>query len=69
MMPVLVAFGLAILSIGSYQAFSVFRDGSFRARGDRLIVRAAHPVTWWMNFTGLLLFNCIGLALICWALL
>ena len=35
--------GLAILLVSSHQVFLLFRDGSFRARGNRLIVRKAHP--------------------------
>ena len=36
--------GLAIVLVGSRQVFLMFRDGSFRARGNRLIVRNAHPI-------------------------
>ena len=60
--------GLAILLVSSSQMFLMFRDGSFRARGNRLIVRNAHPVTFWMNFVGLVLFGVAGVALICWLL-
>jgi hypothetical protein len=42
--------GLAILLVSSRQVFLMFRDGSFRARGNRLIVRNAHPIIFWMNF-------------------
>ena len=35
--------GLAILLVSFRQTFLMFRDGSFRARGNRLIVRDAHP--------------------------
>ena len=34
--------GLAILLISFRQIFLMFRDGLFRARGNRLIVRNAH---------------------------
>ena len=61
--------GLAILVVCSRQMFLMFRNGSFRARGDRLIVRDAHPIVFWMNLVGLLLFGVIGAALICWQLL
>jgi hypothetical protein len=45
----------------------MFRDGSFRARGNRLIARSAHPIIFWMNLVGLLLFGVVGAALICLA--
>ena len=61
--------GLAILLVSSRQVFLMFRDGSFRARGNRLIVRNAHPIIFWMNFIGLVLFGVVGVALICWQLL
>ena len=61
--------GLAILSVSSHQVYRMFRDGSFRARGNRLILRNAHPVVFWMNFVGLALFGVIGITLICWQLL
>ena len=57
--------GLAILLVSSRQSLRMFRDGSFRARGNRLIVRNAHPMIFWMNFVGLVLFGAIGVALIC----
>jgi hypothetical protein len=60
--------GLAILLVSSRQVFLMFRDGSFRARGNRLIVRNAHPIIFWMNFVGLMLFGVVGVALICWQL-
>jgi hypothetical protein len=61
--------GLAILLVSFRQIFLMFRDGSFRARGSRLIVRNAHPVIFWMNLVALVLFGVIGVALICWQLL
>ena len=61
--------GLSILLVSSRQVFLMFRDGSFRARGNRLIVRNAHPIIFWMNFVGLVLFGIVGVALICWQLL
>ncbi len=61
--------GLAILLVSFRQTFLMFRDGSFRARGNRLIVRNGHPVIFWMNLVGLVLFGLIGAALICWQLL
>jgi hypothetical protein len=61
--------GLSILLVSSRQAFLMFRGGSFRARGNRLIVRNAHPIIFWMNFVGLVLFGVVGVALICWQLL
>ncbi|MBR0800846.1 hypothetical protein JQ615_36340 [Bradyrhizobium jicamae] len=60
--------GLAILSVCSRQMFLMFRDGSFRARGNRLIVRSAHPIMFWMNLVGLTLFGVIGVALVIAAL-
>ncbi len=61
--------GLAILLVSFRQMFLMLRDGSFRARGNRLIVRNGHPVIFWMNLVGLVLFGLIGAALICWQLL
>ena len=61
--------GLAIVLVGSRQVFLMFRDGSFRARGNRVIIRNAHPIIFWMNFVGLVLFGVVGAALICWQLL
>ena len=61
--------GLAIVLVGSRQVFPMFRNGSFRARGNRLIVRNAHPIIFWMNFVGLVLFGVVGVVLICWQLL
>ena len=61
--------GLAILSVSTHQVYRMFRDGSFRARGNRLILRNAHPAIFWMNLVGLVLFGVIGLALIGWQLL
>ena len=61
--------GLAILLVSFRQIFLMFRDCSFRARGNRLIVRNAHPVIFWMNLVGLVLFGAVGAALICWELL
>ena len=61
--------GVAILFVSFRQIFLLFRDGSFRARGNRLIVRNAHPITFWMNFVGLVLFGIVGAALICWQVL
>jgi hypothetical protein len=61
--------GLAVILVCSHQIFLLFRDDSFRARGNRLIVRGAHPLMFWMNLVGLLLFGAIGAALICWQLL
>jgi hypothetical protein len=61
--------GLAILLVCSRQMFLMFRDGSFRARGNRLIVRNLHPIIFWMNLVGLVLFGIIGAAVISWQLL
>ena len=61
--------GLVVLVISSRQMYLMFRDGSFRARGNRLIVRNAHPMIFWMNFVGLVLFGVVGVALICLQLL
>ena len=70
MVEVLLSLGgLAILSVSSHQVYRMFRDGRFRARGNRLILRNAHPVVFWMNFVGLALFGVVGVALICWQLL
>jgi hypothetical protein len=61
--------GLAILLVSFRQMFLMFRDGSFRARGNRLIVRNARPIIFWMNFAGLVVSGVVGAALICWQLL
>ena len=61
--------GLAILLVSTRQMFLMLRDGTFRARGNRLIVRNAHPIVFWMNLVGLVLFGVVGAALICWQLL
>ena len=61
--------GLAILLVSTRQVFLMFRDASFRARGNRLIVRNGHPIIFWMNFVGLVLLGVVGAALICWQLL
>ncbi|WP_426442385.1 hypothetical protein [Bradyrhizobium genosp. P] len=64
----LLLVGLAILLVSLRQMFLMFRDGSFRARGNRLLARSAHPIIFWMNLVGLVLFGVVG-ALICWQLL
>jgi hypothetical protein len=56
--------GVAILLVSSRQMFLMFRDGSFRARGNRLIVRDAHPFIFWMNLVGLALLGVVGAALV-----
>jgi hypothetical protein len=66
---VLFLTGLAILLVSFRQMFLMFRGGSFRARDNRLILRSEHPVIFWMNFVGVVLFGVIGVALICWQLL
>jgi hypothetical protein len=46
----------------------MFRDGSFRARGNRLITRNAHPVMFLMNVAALsLLIVIVGVFL--WVLI
>ena len=60
---------LWVSTVSSRQMFLMFRDGSFRARGNRRIVRDGHPIIFWMNFVGLVLFGVIGAAMICWQLL
>ena len=53
MVKVLLFLGeLAILLVSSRQVFLMFRDGSFRARGNRLIVRDAHPIIFWIISLG-----------------
>jgi hypothetical protein len=45
---------LGILMIVSFRQIALmFRDGSFRARGNRLIRREAHPMMFLMNFAAL----------------
>ncbi|WP_426442398.1 hypothetical protein [Bradyrhizobium genosp. P] len=65
----LLLSGLAILLVSAGQMFLMFRDGSFRARGNRLIARSAHPIIFWRNLVGLVLFGVVGAALICRQLL
>jgi hypothetical protein len=65
----LLLAGLVILLVSSRQMFLMFRDGSFRARGNRLIVLNAHPMIFLMNLVGILLFGMVGAAVICWQLL
>ena len=68
MIKVLLApVGIMMLFIGSRQMFLMFRDGSFRARGNRLIRRNGHPVIFWMNFGALALISVIGVVFLCWA--
>ena len=47
--------GVLMIFISFRQIFLMFRDGSFRARGNRLIRREAHPVMFLMNFAALTL--------------
>ena len=60
--------GVLIVLISLWQAFVTFRANSFRARGNRLIIRSPHPVMFWMNVGGLATLGVIGLALICWSI-
>ena len=57
--------GVMIFLVSSWQAFVTFRADSFRARGNRLILRSRHPVMFWMNVGGLATLSVIGLTLIC----
>jgi hypothetical protein len=54
--------GFVILFASSRQIFQMFRAGSFRARGNRLIVRSAHPIMFFMNLVGIVLFAATGAA-------
>ncbi|WP_143201563.1 hypothetical protein [Bradyrhizobium sp. NAS96.2] len=65
----LLLVGLAILSVSFWQMFLMFREASFRARGNRLITRSAHPLNLKMILVGLVLFGALGAALIGWQLL
>ena len=56
--------GLAILLASSRQIFLMFRASSFRARGNRLIERSAHPIMFFMNLVGIVLFAAIGAAVL-----
>ena len=56
--------GIVILLAGSRQVFLMLRTGSFRARGNRLIVRSAHPIMFFMNLVGIVLFTAIGAAVL-----
>ena len=55
---------LAIILIAFCQTYLAFRSGSFRARGKRLIARNAHPIMFWMNVAGVLLFGFIGVGVL-----
>jgi hypothetical protein len=63
----LAVVGVTALIMGSWQFFLTLRDGSFRARGNRLIRRKAHPIIFWINFGALLFVSVIGAAMITWA--
>jgi hypothetical protein len=63
----LAVIGVTTLIVGSRQLFVTLRDGSFRARGNRLIRRKSHPIMFWMNFGALSFVSVIGAALITWA--
>ena len=63
------AVGLVIVLIATRALVRTFRQGSFRARGHRLLRRRNHPVMFWANAAGLGIVWAIGLALIGWALL
>ena len=63
------AFGLVIMLVASRVLVRTFRQGTFRARGHRLLRRRNHPVMFWANAAGLGIVWAIGLALIGWALL
>lgn len=60
--------GVVIFLVSSWQVFVTFRADSFRARGNRLILRSRHPVMFWMNVGGLATLGVIGLALVCWSI-
>jgi hypothetical protein len=59
--------GVLILLVSSGQAILAFRAASFRARGNRLIVRTRHPVMFWMNDGGLATLGAFGAGLLCWS--
>jgi hypothetical protein len=64
---ILAVIGVTTLIMGSRQLFVTLRDGSFRARGNRLIRRKGHPIIFWINFGALSFVSLIGAALITWA--
>jgi hypothetical protein len=49
----IVLLGVLMIFVSFRQIFLMFGDGYFRARGNRLIRREAHPVMFWMNFAAL----------------
>jgi hypothetical protein len=53
MIKLLFMLAALMIFISFRQIFLMFRDGSFRARGNRLIGRNAHPVMFLMNFVAL----------------
>jgi hypothetical protein len=57
-----VLLGVLMISISFRQIFLMFRDDSFRARGNRLIRRNAHPVMFFMNFAALSLLIVVSAA-------
>jgi len=63
----LAVIGVTALIMGSRQLFLTLRHGSFLARGNRLILRKAHPIIFWINFGALSFDSVIGAALITWA--
>ncbi len=48
--------GVSTIFASVRQIFQMFRDSSFRARGNRLIKRDVHPMMFLMNFAALSLF-------------
>ena len=62
------AFGLVIMLVASRALVRTFRQGTFRARGHRLLRRRNHPVIFWANVAALGIVWAIGLALIGWVL-
>ena len=61
--------GLATVCIAAWVTFVTFRDAKYRARGYRLIQREKHPVMFFVNAVGIVLFGAVGAAMILWALM
>jgi hypothetical protein len=58
----LAALGIAMIVMSAAQMVQGLRTGKIRARGGRIVKRNSHPVTFWLNFTGLTLVCSLGLA-------
>jgi hypothetical protein len=65
----LAAIGIMMVLMASREMILTLRNDSFRALGNRLIRRKAHPVIFWMELGALVIVGLLGLAVIAWALI